>query len=139
MLKNRISDAYVNRVQNHIVSPLESIIENSGYISVKFVDETERFYEYYPTNNLIELLTESRWEPMKDTAISRPYVVLRIGEGYEVAIDGTGLIGIYNRYTTDNEELHCFRTENTEQITELIQSSGTECQYHDILGEFLYY
>lgn len=73
-------------------------------IKVEGINKTE-YYKLEDNHDLFELLNIEDWVQTESVGqIEKPYIVIRIGEGYEIVLSNDGLVYIENIYAAEESE-----------------------------------
>lgn len=103
---------------------------NNGTLLVKHTDEANSTIYTIPDNaTLISLLQIESWTSAEGSPTYTPTIVIRIGEGYEVALYSDGLILVYNEYSGDGpDKTYYTSSANASTIAEHLQTNASICE-----------
>lgn len=93
------------------------------------IDQTE-YYELEGWEELFERLEIENWTPIETAGnMAKPYLVIRIGENYEVVLSDAGMVYIENLYAIEEEEKEgCYMTSiELESILEYLEKEADLC------------
>lgn len=103
---------------------------NNGTLLVKHTDEANSTIYTIPDNaTLISLLQIENWTAAEGSPTDIPTIVIRIGEGYEVALYSDGLILVYNEYSGNrSDKTYYASSANASTIAEYLQTNASICE-----------
>lgn len=75
-------------------------------VILQYKDESQtEYYRLEESSGLFALLEIETWTPAESAGeLEKPYIVIRIGEGYEVALSSNGMAEIVNQYAAEEHE-----------------------------------
>lgn len=93
---------------NGNVGPKELLqdLDTEAALLIKYEDISKtEYYKLDENKDFFALLNIEDWIPIESVGqIEKPYIVIRIGEDYEIVLSNTGTIYIENLYATKESE-----------------------------------
>ena len=81
-------------------------LDTEAALLIKYADISKtEYYKLEESKDFIDLLNIENWTPIESVGqIEKPYLVIRIGEGYEIVLSNAGMIYIENLYALEESE-----------------------------------
>ena len=81
-------------------------LDTEAALLIKYEDISKtEYYKLDENKDFFALLNIEDWIPIESVGqIEKPYIVIRVGEDYEIVLSNTGLIYIENLYATEESE-----------------------------------
>lgn len=99
-------------------------------VKVEDMSKTE-YYKLDENHELFELLNIEDWVQTESISqIEKPYIVIRIGEGFEIVLSNDGLVYIENLYAAEGSEKEAsFKT--SINVNDIIDYVDKEAELYD--------
>lgn len=118
---------------------LNRMSNDDNPILIKVVDFSEsQFYSMYMSCEFISFFEGQNISISNNSKMLIPYLVIRIGEGYEIGIDNAGGAHVYDKYASNNNEVW-FNGFDFEAMQYYINEHATEVDPQKYEGMFIKY